>query len=63
MFTFVDGSECELYFREDAYLSRLPVSVILSWYQRQGYIRSMADLIVKELGKFANPEEVCLFTS
>ncbi|XVF89114.1 hypothetical protein PTKIN_Ptkin19aG0104500 [Pterospermum kingtungense] len=50
-------------FREDTYLSRLPISVILSWYQRQGYIRSMADLIEKELGKFANPEEVMIFFS
>ncbi|MFQ6669971.1 hypothetical protein Gotur_035033 [Gossypium turneri] len=50
-------------FKEDAYLSRLPVSVILSWYQRQGYINSMADLIEKELGKFAKPEEVMIFFS
>lgn len=50
-------------FREDTYLSRVPVSVILSWYQRQGYIRSMADLIEKELGKFAKPEEVMIFFS
>ncbi|XWS26390.1 hypothetical protein CRYUN_Cryun26dG0028300 [Craigia yunnanensis] len=50
-------------FREDTYLSRLPVSVILSWYQRQGYIRSMADLIEKELGRFAKPEEVKIFFS
>ncbi|XVE53919.1 hypothetical protein DITRI_Ditri03aG0040500 [Diplodiscus trichospermus] len=50
-------------FREDAYLSTLPVSVILSWYQRQGYIRSMADLIEKELGRFAKPEEVMIFFS
>lgn len=63
LLTFVNGSECEFYFRDDAYLSRLPVSVILSWYQRQGYIRSMADLIEKELGRFAKPEEVCLLTS
>ncbi|OMO86622.1 Ferrochelatase [Corchorus olitorius] len=50
-------------FRGDAYLSRLPVSVILSWYQRQGYIRSMADLIEKELGTFTKPEEVMIFFS
>ncbi|KAG8487402.1 hypothetical protein CXB51_020957 [Gossypium anomalum] len=50
-------------FKEDAYLSRLPVSVILSWYQRQGYINSMADLIEKELGKFEKPEEVMIFFS
>ncbi|KAK8348782.1 hypothetical protein V6Z11_A06G102200 [Gossypium hirsutum] len=39
-------------FREDVYLSRLPVSAILSWYQRQGYICSMADLIKEELERF-----------
>ncbi|KAK8509236.1 hypothetical protein V6N13_062289 [Hibiscus sabdariffa] len=50
-------------FREDAYLSRLPVSVILSWYQRRGYISSMADLIKEELEKFAKPEEVMIFFS
>ncbi|XVE97653.1 hypothetical protein REPUB_Repub03eG0037400 [Reevesia pubescens] len=50
-------------FGKDAYLSRLPVSVILSWYQRQGYIRSMADLIEKELGTFAKPDEVMIFFS
>ncbi|KAE8665271.1 Ferrochelatase-2 [Hibiscus syriacus] len=50
-------------FREDAYLSRLPVSVILSWYQRQGYVNSMADLIKEELEKFAKPEEVMIFFS
>ncbi|KAH1056778.1 hypothetical protein J1N35_034843 [Gossypium stocksii] len=44
-------------FREDVCLSRLPVSVILSWYQGQGYICSMADLIKEELERFAKPEE------
>lgn len=44
--------------REDAYLSRLPVSIIQSWYQREGYIKSMAGLIEKELGSFSRPEEV-----
>lgn len=50
-------------FREDAYLSRLPVSIINSWYQRKGYIRSMADLIEKELENFSKPEEVMIFFS
>lgn len=50
-------------FREDAYLSRLPVSIIRSWYQREGYVNSMADLIQKELGKFQKPEEVMIFFS
>ncbi|KAJ7958336.1 Ferrochelatase [Quillaja saponaria] len=50
-------------FREDAYLSRLPVSIINSWYQREGYIKSMADLIEKELNNFAEPKEVMIFFS
>ncbi|KAM5565987.1 ferrochelatase-1, chloroplastic/mitochondrial [Rosa sericea] len=45
-------------FRNDPYLSRLPVSVINSWYQREGYIKSMADLISKELESFSEPAQV-----
>ncbi|KAG5244180.1 ferrochelatase [Salix suchowensis] len=47
----------------DAYLSRLPIAIIQSWYQREGYIKSMADLIGEELQKFAKPEEVMIFFS
>ncbi|KAJ6698095.1 FERROCHELATASE-1 CHLOROPLASTIC/MITOCHONDRIAL [Salix purpurea] len=50
-------------FSEDAYLSRLPIAIIQSWYQREGYIKSMADLIGGELQKFAKPEEVMIFFS
>lgn len=50
-------------FRKDAYLSRLPVAVIKSWYQREGYIKSMADLIAKELETFSQPAEVMIFFS
>ncbi|XP_017699741.1 ferrochelatase-1, chloroplastic-like [Phoenix dactylifera] len=50
-------------FREDAYFARLPVSIIESWYQREGYIKSMADLIEKELLGFSKPEEVTIFFS
>ncbi|KAB1219747.1 Ferrochelatase-2, chloroplastic [Morella rubra] len=50
-------------FREDSYLSELPVSIINSWYQREGYVRSMADLIEKELNNFLNPEEVMILFS
>ncbi|XP_074303896.1 ferrochelatase-2, chloroplastic-like isoform X2 [Silene latifolia] len=50
-------------FREDAYLSSLPVAIIRSWYQREGYVRSMADLIEKELQSFSAPEEVMIFFS
>jgi ferrochelatase len=44
--------------REDSYFSGLPISIIESWYQRDGYVKSMADLIEKELSAFSNPEEV-----
>ncbi|XP_016163852.2 ferrochelatase-2, chloroplastic [Arachis ipaensis] len=50
-------------FREDASLSKLPVSIINSWYQRQGYIKSMADLIEKELQSFSEPKEAMIFFS
>ncbi|KAK6782396.1 hypothetical protein RDI58_020192 [Solanum bulbocastanum] len=50
-------------FKEDSYLSRLPVAVIESWYQRQGYIKSMANLIEQELHNFTKPEEVMIFFS
>ncbi|CAL0319072.1 unnamed protein product [Lupinus luteus] len=50
-------------FRDDEYLSSLLVSVINSWYQREGYIKSMADLIEKELQSFSEPEEAMIFFS
>ncbi|KAM7257607.1 hypothetical protein ACFE04_013348 [Oxalis oulophora] len=50
-------------FREDEYLSRMPVSIIQSWYQREGYINSMADLIEKELEQFLKLDEVMIFFS
>lgn len=50
-------------FREDSYFTRVAISIIESWYQRKGYIRSMADLIENELFSFAKPEEVMIFFS
>ncbi|KAJ0715931.1 putative protoporphyrin ferrochelatase [Helianthus annuus] len=50
-------------FREDKVLSRLPVAIIQSWYQRGGYVNSMADLIEKELQSFGSPDEVMIFFS
>ncbi|KAK8953118.1 hypothetical protein KSP40_PGU007806 [Platanthera guangdongensis] len=50
-------------FREDSYFTRVAISIIESWYQREGYIRSMADLIEKEISKFSKPEEVMIFFS
>ncbi|RVX21116.1 Ferrochelatase-2, chloroplastic [Vitis vinifera] len=50
-------------FREDEYLVNMQHTVIPSWYQREGYIKAMADLIEKELEKFDNPEKVVIFFS
>ncbi|XP_075522457.1 ferrochelatase-1, chloroplastic [Primulina tabacum] len=50
-------------FRNDADLSNLPVAIIKSWYQREGYIKSLADLIEKELQIFPNPAEAMIFFS
>ncbi|KAK1296165.1 hypothetical protein QJS10_CPB15g00078 [Acorus calamus] len=44
-------------FREDEYLVNMQHTVIPSWYQRQGYIKAMANLIEKELQKFECPEK------
>ncbi|ERN15462.1 ferrochelatase-1, chloroplastic [Amborella trichopoda] len=49
--------------REDEYLRRVAVSIIQSWYQREGYIKSMANLIEKELKSFSMPDEVMIFFS
>jgi len=46
------------FFREDEYLVNMQHTVIPSWYQRQGYIKAMANLIEKELKSFDCPEEV-----
>lgn len=35
-------------------------TVIPSWYQREGYIKAMADLIQKELGNFDSSDEVIM---
>jgi ferrochelatase len=56
-------SVLEQAFREDDYLSRVSVSIINSWYQRQGYLKSMADLIEKELQSFSEPTEAMIFFS
>ncbi|KAL4559654.1 hypothetical protein LXL04_031797 [Taraxacum kok-saghyz] len=50
-------------FREDKVLSKLPVAIIQSWYERYGYIKSMADLIEEELQNFNKPQEVMIFFS
>lgn len=44
--------------REDEYLVNMQHTVIPSWYNRNGYVQSMATLIEKEIAKFEKPEEV-----
>lgn len=53
----------ESIFREDEYLVNMQHTVIPSWYQRDGYIKAMGDLIEKELKKFNRPKEVVIFFS
>ncbi|CAN6575324.1 unnamed protein product [Malus baccata var. baccata] len=53
----------ESIFREDEYLVNMQHTVIPSWYQREGYITAMANLIEKELQCFDSPEKVMIFFS
>eukprot|EP00271_Cylindrocystis_brebissonii_P006159 TRINITY_DN18783_c0_g1_i1.p1 TRINITY_DN18783_c0_g1~~TRINITY_DN18783_c0_g1_i1.p1 ORF type:complete len:579 (+),score=120.35 TRINITY_DN18783_c0_g1_i1:481-2217(+) len=53
----------EKIFREDSYLVSMQHTVIPSWYQRSGYVESMADLIERELIKFPRQEEANVFFS
>lgn len=53
----------ESIFREDEYLVNMQHTVIPSWYQREGYIKAMANLIENELKTFDRPETVMIFFS
>ncbi|OWM69453.1 hypothetical protein CDL15_Pgr013914 [Punica granatum] len=53
----------ESIFREDEYLVNMQHTIIPSWYQREGYIKAMANLIEQELKTFDNPEKVVIFFS
>lgn len=46
------------FIREDEYLVNMQHTVIPSWYQREGYIKAMANLIEMELKKFDSPDKV-----
>lgn len=46
-------------FKTDTALVGLEHTVIPSWYQRQGYVTAMADLIEAELPKFPADQPVC----
>eukprot|EP00240_Pyramimonas_obovata_P001523 CAMPEP_0118934276 /NCGR_PEP_ID=MMETSP1169-20130426/13731_1 /TAXON_ID=36882 /ORGANISM="Pyramimonas obovata, Strain CCMP722" /LENGTH=494 /DNA_ID=CAMNT_0006877159 /DNA_START=282 /DNA_END=1766 /DNA_ORIENTATION=+ len=51
-------------FKSDEYLYSMPHTVIPSWYQRPGYVRAMADLIVEERNKvFEEPDKATIFFS
>lgn len=47
----------------DQALKAIKYTLIPSWYNHSGYLRSMADLIAQELDKFPNPEQVHVFFS
>ncbi|XP_024926787.1 ferrochelatase-2, chloroplastic isoform X2 [Ziziphus jujuba] len=47
----------ESIFREDEYLVNMQHTVIPSWYQREGYIKAMANLIEMELKIFDSPDK------
>ncbi|XWS29984.1 hypothetical protein CRYUN_Cryun24cG0078500 [Craigia yunnanensis] len=53
----------ESIFRDDKYLVNMQHTVIPSWYQREGYIKAMENLIEKELQKFDHPEKVVIYFS
>ena len=47
----------------DPDLKDVEYKIVPSWYKNSGYLKSMADLIAKELDKFSNPNEVHVFFS
>ncbi|NEQ96927.1 MAG: ferrochelatase [Cyanothece sp. SIO2G6] len=47
----------------DHSLRRIRHTVIPSWFQRQGYLNAMADLIRQELDKLADPDSAHIFFS
>lgn len=48
---------------KDEVLKEIDYTLIPSWYDSPGYLRSMADLIGQELDKFPNPDEAHVFFS
>lgn len=47
----------------DPQLKKIEYTLISSWYNHQGYLQAMADLIRQELQQFANPDGVHIFFS
>ncbi len=48
---------------EDPELRKINYTLIPSWYDREGYLQAMADLIAQELNKFEDPDRVHIFFS
>jgi len=48
---------------EDPELKEIDYTIVPSWYKNPGYLRSMADLIDRELEKFPNPNKAHIFFS
>ncbi|MEO0457194.1 MAG: ferrochelatase [Cyanobacteria bacterium P01_A01_bin.114] len=48
---------------EDPSLNRINYTVIPSWYNRDGYVRAMANLIAQEIDKLPDPESAHVFFS
>lgn len=48
---------------EDPSLDRINYTVIPSWFDRPGYVRSVADLIARELDNLPNPDKAHIFFS
>lgn len=49
--------------KEDSALKRIKYTIIPSWYDRQGYLRAMAQMIAQELEQLPNPDRVHIFFS
>jgi protoporphyrin/coproporphyrin ferrochelatase len=49
--------------KEDPELQKINYTVIPSWYDRPGYVESMADLVRQELDHCTNPHEATVFFS
>lgn len=53
----------EKIWQTDPVLRQIEYTLIPSWYDNPNYLKAMADLIIKELNKCSNPEQVHIFFS
>ncbi|MGK7930537.1 MAG: ferrochelatase [Microcystaceae cyanobacterium] len=49
--------------QEDTNLRQIDYTLIPSWYDNQGYLQAMADLVAQELDKCQNPQQAHVFFS